>query len=165
MTILSERLYFQPYEEKDFEFLFSLLSDPKMVQYIGNGQTRNGAKKFLDWIYCTYEAGPDLGLMVLVRKEDNTPIGHAGLVPQVIDREEEIEIGYWIAQDYWGKGYATEAAKALRDHGINQLGKKRLIALIQPGNLASREVAKKIGMNCEKEIVLSGQHVCVYSNS
>nr|WP_290369231.1 GNAT family N-acetyltransferase [Bacillus sp. CECT 9360] len=144
----------------DTEYLFP---SRKMVQYIGNEQTKDsdGAKKFLDWIYSTYEAGPDMRLMVLVRKEENMPIGHVGLVPQLIDGEEEIEIGYWIVRDYWGKGYATEAAKAIRDHGINQLGKKRLITLIQPGNLASREV----GMNCEKEIILTEQEVYVYSNS
>ena len=167
MAIQSETLLFRPYHDEDFDFLASLLSDPEMVRFIGNGQTRdrNGAKKFLDWIYSTYEFGSDLGLMVLVKKDDNVPIGHAGLVPQTIDGIEEIEIGYWIARDFWGQGYATEAALALRDHGIHQLGKRRFIALIQPGNAASRRVAKKIGMHLEKEIKLSGQDVCVYSIS
>lgn len=83
MPINSERLLFRPYNDNDFDFLMFLLSDPEMVRFIGNGRTRdrNGGKDFLDWIYRTYKVGKDMGLMVLIRKEDNIPIGHAGLVP------------------------------------------------------------------------------------
>ncbi len=165
LVLESERLLFRRYQDEDFEFLASLLSDPEMIRFIGNGQPRdiNGAKKFLEWIYSTYEFGADMGLMVLVRKDDNVRIGHAGLVPQKVDGTDEIEIGYWITREFWNQGYASEAALALREHGERQLGVKRLISLIQPGNVASRKVAMKIGMNLEKEIKLSGQEVCVYS--
>ncbi len=167
MIIQSERLLFRPYHDEDFGFLASLLSDPEMVRFIGNGQTRdkNGSKRFLEWIYSTYKFGSEMGLMVLVNKDDNVLIGHAGLVPQTIDGTEEVEIGYWIARDFWGQGYATEAALTLRNHGVHQLCKHRFIALIQLGNVASRRVAKKIGMDLEKEIKLAGQDVCVYSVS
>lgn len=165
MPITSERLLFRPYNDDDFDFLMSLLSDPEMVRFIGNGHTRDksGGRSFLDWIYGTYKVCNNMGLMVLVRKEDKVPIGHAGLVPQTIDDIEEIEIGYWISREYWGQGYATEAARALRDYGNKQLGKQRFISLIQPGNYASQKVARKIGMNLEKKIVLGGQDVNVYS--
>ncbi|GGP16328.1 hypothetical protein GCM10011346_47780 [Oceanobacillus neutriphilus] len=64
----------------------------------------------MDWIYRTYEVGENIGLKLLVRKEDNALIGHAGIVPQTIDDTLEMEIGYWISRKYWGKGYASEAA-------------------------------------------------------
>ncbi|MBT2217662.1 GNAT family N-acetyltransferase [Virgibacillus dakarensis] len=161
----SERFFFRPYCDNDFMFLISLLQDPEMMRYIGNGQTRDreGVKQFLDWIYRTYESDANLGLKVLVRKEDNVRIGHAGLVPQTVDGKEEIEIGYWIARDFWGHGYATEAAKTLRNYGIHQLGRQRFIALIQTDNIKSQQVAKKIGMTIEKEIILLGKAVFVYS--
>ncbi|MFC7393358.1 GNAT family N-acetyltransferase [Scopulibacillus cellulosilyticus] len=167
MLIASERLLFRSYNDDDFDFLMSLLSDPEMVRFIGNGKTRdkNGGEKFLDWIYSTYKFGKDMGLMVLTRIEDDTPIGHAGLVPQTINDKEEIEIGYWISRKYWGKGYATEAARSLKDYGTKSLDIKRFIALIQPENLASRKVANKIGMHLEKKIVLDSQDVNVYSVS
>ncbi|WP_420855372.1 GNAT family N-acetyltransferase [Virgibacillus indicus] len=166
MSITSERLLFRPYNDNDFEFLMSLLSDPEVVRFIGDGKTRdkNGGKNFLNWIYSTYEFGEAMGLMVLVNKEDNTLIGHAGLVPQTIDGNKEIEIGYWISRKYWGKGYATEAAKALLKYGNKHLDKQRFIALIQPNNLSSQKVARKIGMELDKEIVLGEQDVNVYSN-
>jgi RimJ/RimL family protein N-acetyltransferase len=167
MPIESKRLNLRLYRNEDFDFLASMLSDPEMVRFIGNGQVRDyeGAKRFLDWIYSTYKHGLDMGLMVLVTKDDNVLIGHAGLVPQTIDDRKEIEIGYWIAREYWGQGYATESALALRDYGSHQLGIKRFISLIQPGNIASRRVAEAIGMSVEKEIKLAGQDVYVYTIS
>jgi RimJ/RimL family protein N-acetyltransferase len=165
LPITTDRLIFRPYNDDDFEFLMSLLSDPEVVRFIGNGKTRDeiGGKKFLQWIYSTYEFGEDMGLMVLVSKEDNTLIGHAGLVPQTIDGVEEIEIGYWISRKYWGKGYATESAKALLEYGKNQLDIKRFIALIQPDNISSQKVAKRVGMEIDKRIVLAGKDVNVFS--
>lgn len=165
--ITSERLRFRRYTNEDFNFLMSLLSDPDVVRYIGNGSIRDkeGGQDFLNWIYRTYEFGQNYGLMVLVNKEDNSLIGHAGFVPQTIDGKEEIEIGYWIAKRYWGRGYASEAAQTLLDYGRTQSKLERLIALIQPANTASQKVAEKIGMTLEKEIVLKGQDVYLYSFS
>ncbi|MEI5908066.1 GNAT family N-acetyltransferase [Bacillus spongiae] len=167
MRIISQRLQFRKYNEEDINFLFSLLSDPEMVRYIGEGKTRDkeGTKKFLDWIYSTYKVGTGLGLMVLEEKENNNPIGHAGLVPQTVDGAEELEIGYWISRKYWGKGYATEAAKSLMDYGYSNLGKRKFIALIQPDNEASKKVANKLEMKLEKKVILGGQSVHVHSIS
>lgn len=101
--------------------------------------------------------------MVLVNKQSGDLIGHAGLIPQTIEGREELEIGYWISRRYWGRGYATEAGKALRDYGFDVLGKNRFIALIHPENLASKRVANKLGMSLEKEITICDQDVHVYS--
>ncbi|MFD1451761.1 MULTISPECIES: GNAT family N-acetyltransferase [Oceanobacillus] len=164
-SITSERLLFRQYHDDDFDFLMSLLSDPEVVRFIGNGETRdeNGGNIFLNWIYSTYEVGENIGLRLLVRKEDNTLIGHAGIVPQTIDNTLEMEIGYWISRKYWGKGYATEAAGALLDYGNKQLDTQRFISLIQPDNISSQNVARKIGMELDKEIVLGGRNVNLYS--
>ncbi|MBH9964907.1 GNAT family N-acetyltransferase [[Bacillus] enclensis] len=167
MILQSERLQFRNYTDTDLDFLHSLLSDPEMVRYIGDGKTRDleGAEKFLNWIYHTYTIGRDLGLMVLETKSTKTRIGHAGLVPQMINGKNEMEIGYWISKDYWGSGYAKEAALVLMDIGRDQLDISRFIALIQLGNTPSKKVAGKLGMTIESEIVLNGQKVQVYSIS
>ena len=60
-----------------------------------------------EWVIPGYKNG--LGLFVLIEKETGIRIGHAGLVKQEIDGKEEIEIGYWLLPQYWGKGYAREA--------------------------------------------------------
>jgi RimJ/RimL family protein N-acetyltransferase len=165
MNLQSERLTFRHYTDTDLDFLHSLLSDPEIVRYIGEGNTRDreGARGFLQWIYHTYSSGRDLGLMVLETKSTQTRIGHAGLVPQKIEGKTEIEIGYWISRDYWGSGYATEAAVTLLDYGRSQLDITRFIALIQPANTPSKRVADKLGMTIDSEILLKGQKVQVYS--
>lgn len=161
----TERVIIRNYEEKDFDFLKSLLSDKKMMRYIGNGETRNEeqAKQFLNWIYNCYEKNDAYGLKIIVLKETSQPIGHAGLVPQTVDFTEEIEIGYWISPNYWGKGFATEVAKALKNYGEGQLHLHRMISLIQVGNKASQKVAVHIGMEKEKEIELNGKQVNIFS--
>ncbi len=159
------RLELRMYRDADFEFLWSMLSDPKVVRFIGNGETRNRseAHEFMYWIYRSYKEEPTTGLRLLVRQEDGQPIGHAGLVRQTVGGAEELEIGYWIAPQYWGMGYAKEAAASLRDYGIKQLGKKRFVSLIQPDNRASRKVAESIGMGFEKALMMGGKEVFVYS--
>ncbi|SET48953.1 Protein N-acetyltransferase, RimJ/RimL family [Salinibacillus kushneri] len=165
MQLTSDRLLFQPYRDEDFPFLMSLLSNPEVVRFIGNGTTKDesGGKDFLHWIYRTYTYGKDLGLMVLVNKKDKTRIGHAGLIPQRVDGKEEIEIGYWIAREYWGKGYASEAAKALLDYGEKHIDQERFIALIQSEHFVSQKVAKKLGMEFDKIVILNGRKVHVYT--
>ena len=85
MEIELDRLLLRPYNDNDLDFLESLLTNPDMMKYIGNGQTRNqnGIKDFLEWIYDTYSQNPNYGLMLILERGTNKPIGHAGLVPQL----------------------------------------------------------------------------------
>lgn len=165
MDIQTERLSFRRYRDGDFRFLQSLLANPEVVRFIGNGNTRNRdeALEFLYWIYRSYQETPDIGLRLIVREGDNQRIGHAGLVSQLVDGAEELEIGYWIAPEFWGQGYAKEAAAGIRDYAIGELGKKRMVSLIQPGNEASKKVARHVGMSLEKEITIGRKNVCVYA--
>lgn len=164
METLSDRLLLRSYNNHDLDFLESLLTNPNIVRYIGNGQIRDqeGIQKFLNWIIDTYAINPNYGLKLILEKESNNRIGHAGLVPQLIDGKKEIEIGYWISQEYWGRGFATEAARGVMEYGKNKLKLEKMIALIQKDNTASQKVAQKIGMRIEKELLLNGKDVFVY---
>jgi RimJ/RimL family protein N-acetyltransferase len=72
---------------------------------------------------------------------DRTLIGECGIDP----REDGPEIGYWLGADYWGQGYATEAARALIDHAFGELGYEALQAGARVSNPASRRVLEKCG--------------------
>lgn len=165
MRIVTERLELRRYRDSDFKFLVAMTADPEMMKFIGNGETRDkdGALRFLYWIYQGYKEYPGTGLLLIERKSDGQPIGHAGIVPQKVDGIEEWEIGYWIARDWWSQGYATEAAHALRDYSFGHLRKDRLISLIHPDNKASQRVAEKSGMTLEKNSLVSGKVACVYA--
>jgi ribosomal-protein-alanine N-acetyltransferase len=93
-----------------------------------------------------------MGLWATIFKETGRFIGRCGLLPWTIDGQLEVEVAYTLAQEYWGLGLATEAARGIRDYGFERLGLSRLICLIDPANQASRRVAEKIGMRLEKEV-------------
>ena len=71
-----------------------------------------------------------------------------------VNGQPEVEIGYRLARSAWGHGYATEAASAVRTFAFTTLGIRRLIAIIDPSNAPSIQVAKKIGMQYETEVML-----------
>lgn len=77
--------------------------------------------------------------------------------------KSEIELGYWLARDFWGQGLAAEVALALRDEAFNAYNLNRIISLIQPGNAASIAVAIRVGMELEQIANFKGQTVCMYS--
>jgi RimJ/RimL family protein N-acetyltransferase len=85
------------------------------------------------------------GPWVLIERESGELVGRAGLRHQLVDGVREVELGWVVRPDRWGRGYATETAEA----GIEwapELGIAELVALIMKGNAASRRVAEKLGM-------------------
>jgi len=72
-------------------------------------------------------------------------IGHCGLLPKTINGRDEVELVYVIVPAFWRRGYATEAAAAIRDYAFQTLGVLRLVCLIDPANTASERVALKTG--------------------
>ena len=90
-------------------------------------------------------------------------IGYCGFFHQQVDGTEEIEIGYRFDPDYWSRGLATEAARAVRGHAFRDLKLQRVISLIHPDNAPSRRVAEKNGMKIEKKTVFRGFPTLVFA--
>jgi RimJ/RimL family protein N-acetyltransferase len=160
----TERLQFRCYTNDDFQFFASLWADSDVVQFIGKGVTRSteeAHKSFQEWLLPGYREGR--GLYLILHKETKQPIGHAGVVQQAVDGKKEFEIGYWVAKEYWGNGYATEAAAFFKQYASQQLGLKRLICLIQQQNERSISVALKLGMIHEKNTTFNTIPVNVYA--
>ncbi|MEI8131380.1 MAG: GNAT family N-acetyltransferase [Leptolinea sp.] len=98
-------------------------------------------------------------LWPLVEKSSAKVIGHCGLLDKDVEGKIDIELVYVLVKPAWGKGYATEIALALRDYAFFTRKVPRLIALIDPENIASERVASKVGMLLEKETVRPGGEV------
>lgn len=98
---------------------------------------------------------PRYSLWPIVERETARVIGECGLLQKDVEGRPEIELVYLLVPDVWGRGYATEAAAAMRDAAL-AAGVTRLIALIDPANPASAAVARKIGMRLEREVVRPG---------
>lgn len=95
-------------------------------------------------------------LWPVVDKGTGEVVGHCGLLDKEVAGRSEIELIYVLASSVWGKGYATEIGRALKQHAFEKMGIRRLIALIEPENAASERVAVKVGMHLEREVVRPG---------
>jgi [ribosomal protein S5]-alanine N-acetyltransferase len=153
MIILeTERLLLREFVPEDVGLLSAVLSDPETMRYYPAPLDRTGVAEWIERNRRRYrETGH--GLWALVLKSSGEVIGDCGLTRQTVDEIQEIELGYHLRRDLWGKGYASEAACACRDYGFAHLKVDQLISLVRIGNLPSRRVAEKVGMRLWKETV------------
>jgi RimJ/RimL family protein N-acetyltransferase len=154
-TIILEtkRLLLRRQVPADLDDLWALYGDPQITKYIPDApRSYAEAKEELEWHMNGHPKYPELGLWATIHKETGRFIGRCGLLPWTIEGQLEIEVAYTLAQDYWGQGLATEAARGILNYGFETLNLKRLICLIDPDNLASQRVAEKLGMTLEKKV-------------
>ena len=90
-------------------------------------------------------------LWALELRSSRELIGDCGLTKQRVDGDDEIEVGWHVRRELWGRGLATEAARAVIRHAFEDLSIPRLISLVRPENVASWRVAERLGMHVEKE--------------
>jgi RimJ/RimL family protein N-acetyltransferase len=89
-------------------------------------------------------------------------VGQCGILAQVVDDIPELEVGYHILPQYWGKGYAPEAAKFFINYAFENNLADSIISVIDVGNIKSQRVAEKNGLYREKQTVQMGDDVFVY---
>jgi ribosomal-protein-alanine N-acetyltransferase len=144
LQLETERLIMRPFEIKDAPLLFELNSDPDVTQYVGEGayETVEQVEAFIR-SYNQYEKY-GLGRLNMFTKTTGEYIGWCGL-KYLADRNE-VDIGYRLLKQYWGKGYATESAKANLNYGFNTVGLERIIGMAMKENTASINVFKKLGL-------------------
>ena len=158
----TERLLVRRLTRDDLDELAALLGDPEVMRYYPRPKTREEALAWIDWNLRLYEERGH-GLWALVLKETGEFAGECGLVPQEVEGREEIEVGYHVKPSLWRRGLATEAAAACRDYARSQLALARLIAIIAPENVPSQGVARKIGMELEREVVKWGRPQLIFA--
>lgn len=142
----TERFVLRYITQDDFEELKIILQD-KEVMYaweynFSNEDVQNWIDKNLG-LYKKY----NLGYFLMVENISGKILGQAALIPDVINGHKYYEIGYILKKEYWGKSFATEAAKALVDYAFAILKLKEVIFEIRPGNIAFRKVAENLNAN------------------
>ncbi len=103
------------------------------------------------------------GLFAVVLKLNGEVIGNCGVVRQDIEGESLLEVGYHFRRDYWGHGYATEAARACMEYAFRRLDAAKVVSLILHQNLPSRRVAERNGMTVEREAIFHGLPHLMYA--
>lgn len=148
----TERLILRRQIIEDLDALWALYCNPEITKYIPDApRSYEEAKEELEWHMHGHPKHPELGLWATIHKESGKFIGRCGLLPWTIEDQFDVEVAYTIAEEYWGQGLGTEAAQAILNYGFEKLNLSRLICIIDPDNIASQAVAKKIGMSYEKE--------------
>jgi [ribosomal protein S5]-alanine N-acetyltransferase len=163
MTLETLRLILRSFEENDFERLVELFGDSRFMRFSGSDgytreQTRAVLEKFVGW---QRKGLPSQ--FAVIERVSGTLIGYCGFLHQRVDGTHEIEIGYRLHPDFWKRGLATEAARAVRDHAFRDLHLKRVISLVHPDNHPSRRVAEKNGMLPEKHTTFKGFPTLVFA--
>ncbi|MDZ5473541.1 GNAT family N-acetyltransferase [Bacillus sp. 31A1R] len=159
----TERLSLRCFREEDCNRLYQILSDPETMKFYPEPFSMEKTAAWIKKNQNRYEVD-GFGLWSVCLKETNELIGDCGLVAQIVDNKREVEIGYHIDRNYWGKGYATEAAQACRNYGFENLNVDKLISIIDPENIQSIRVAEKIGFTREKDALIFGKVHSIYSS-
>lgn len=164
MTIIqTPRLVLRELTDDDHAALFEMYQDPRMNRFIGGPPPpREEYWRRVRETWPAYYARHGFGLWATVRREDGRLMGRCGLLSQEVEGERHVEVAYALAPEFWGRGYATEAALASRDHAFRTLEVPHVISLILADNTPSIRVAGRNGMTFWKTADFRGWHVRVY---
>ena len=140
------RLSMRNFTLDDFDDLYALNSDRRVMKYIADGtvSTREDVAGALRRFVRYPMLYPDLGIWHTSRRDTGAFIGFFAL--NYTGKSTDIEIGYRLLHNAWGLGFATEGATALAHYGFDDLGLDRIIGVTLPGNKASQRVLMKAGL-------------------
>jgi RimJ/RimL family protein N-acetyltransferase len=144
--LATERLELRRFTAADLEPLLHVFGDPEVMRYVG-AERRPLGREQVEALVARAEADwsqQGFGLLAIVERAGGRLVGEAGL--QHLEAGPEIELGYTLARAAWGRGYATEAARAVLRWGFAGLTLRRIVAVADPANAASLHVLDKLGM-------------------
>ncbi len=149
LPIITERLILRKLTRDDVDNIFLLDSNPDVMKYVGVPAVSNKAEseKMIDNILNQYQKN-GTGRLAVIEKESNQFIGWSGiklLTDEVNGFKNVYELGYRFLPEFWGKGYATESAKASLDLGFHQLNADNIYAYADVENQSSNHILTKIG--------------------
>ncbi|WLI90227.1 GNAT family N-acetyltransferase [Massilia sp. R2A-15] len=162
-TLETPNLYLRRFTLDDAQAYLPLVSMPEVLRYIGEpAQTSvEGARQILlNYPMRHYEVH-GFGRMACVEKSSGRLVGFSGL--KFVEHLQEVDIGYRFLPECWGKGYATESARALLQDGVRTHRLERIVGLVMPENLASARVLSKLGLSFERTIREDDTDVHLYA--
>jgi ribosomal-protein-alanine N-acetyltransferase len=144
----TERLFVRRYTDEDFEIFFRMSGDEELMQYIRPAQSREECLEFFTKNNAAYAERPQLGRWALLSKENKETVGSFGVLP--LPNTEEIQLGYVLLKEHWGKGYAAEAVQGAIRYCFEKLQLDSIVAVTEVPNTASQKVLLRNGFVYEK---------------
>jgi ribosomal-protein-alanine N-acetyltransferase len=160
--VLTARLRLRPLAEDDLDELYRLYRDPLVEPWIGH-HTREALAEELGF-HLAHQAEHGWAVWAVEERATNRFIGDCGLQP-LERRGPEVELTYELYPDAWGRGYATEAARAVVHAALGTLALDSVVAVVKAHNLASRRVLEKAGLSPAGERVAYGERMLLYEIS
>ncbi|HSK46827.1 MAG TPA: GNAT family N-acetyltransferase [Coriobacteriia bacterium] len=159
IVVETERLCLRPWAIEDADEFAVMARDPAVVEYITGGRPLTDAEvaEFIERQMVTQEErGWSRWAVQLREPRDGEPAGVVGFCGPGCTFAPEVEVGWWLRAELWGRGLATEAGRAAVRHCFEVIGFPRLICCVHPDNQASRAVARKVGFRETRHFEYNG---------
>ena len=161
VTLETDRLVLRMLRESDLDAYAEMCADPEVMRYIGDGQPlvrpmawRNLAMMVGHWSLRGY------GLWAAEERSSGVLVGRIGFWNP--EGWPGFELGWMLRRSFWGRGYATEGARAALQFAFTRLGQPHVISLIHSENTASIRVAERLGERLLDSIQVMGKPALVY---
>jgi len=144
----TERLIIRNWKEEDRDLMYLINSDNRVMEFFAMRRNREESDALLDRIRDEINAN-GFGFTALELKENGCVIGFCGISDATTEDPSfhgQVEIGWRIAPQFWGKGYATESAKRLLRFGFEDIGLPEIVSFAVHNNHRSTAVMERIGM-------------------
>lgn len=145
IMLKTERLILRKWRESDAESLFEYAKNPD-IGPIAGWPPHKSVEESLNVIKTVFNGAE---CYAICEKENEKAIGAIELIlnghTDMTERDDECELGYWLGEPFWGRGYVPEAARELLRHGFEDLGMNTIWCAYYDGNQKSKRVQEKVG--------------------
>jgi RimJ/RimL family protein N-acetyltransferase len=146
-VIVTDRLVLREWRDADLEPFAAMNADPVVMQFFPETYTEERTRRFIARIReCWAERG--YGLWAVERQDTGGFIGYVGLWPATFPAHftPAVEVGWRLAADHWGRGYATEGARAALPYGFSTAGLDEIVSFTSAINVRSVRIMERLGM-------------------
>lgn len=156
----TERLTLRLWRASDFEPFAAMCADEEVMRYVGGKTlTRPEAWRFMALVVGHWHL-KGFGMWAVEERDGGELVGRVGCWQP--EGWPGFELGWVLRREFWGRGFATEAARAALRHAFDELEQTHVISLIHPDNRASIRVAERLGEKLEGRTEVFGMEVSIY---
>lgn len=150
--LVTERLLLREWRDRDRDPYAAMNADPAVMEFMSVVLDRAGSDAFVERIEAHW-AADGFGLWAVERRDDAAFLGFAGLAPPNFEAPFTpcVEVGWRLAHQAWGHGYATEAARAALAWGFEELRLDEIVSFTTVTNMRSRAVMERLGMTRDRD--------------
>ena len=156
----TEKLVVRPYTMEDFDNFFRLNGDEDVMRFIRPAQTKKQSKEFLQKIIAAYAERPGMGRWGMFLKKKNEFVGSFAIIP--VENTNQLQLGYALVKESWGKGYATESVKEGLLYAFEHLKISEIGGIIYPENIPSQKVLLKNGFVFDRTFFEEERELHIY---